>query len=53
MLIQSSHQTSTLFKHPQDVILNGGEAAVKDRTNAGSHDAVDETVQLPTVPKVT
>ena len=45
MLIQSSRQTRKLFTH-QDVILNGGEAGVKDRTNAGSHDAVDETVQL-------
>jgi hypothetical protein len=26
---------------PSDVILNGGEAAVKDRTSAESFDAVD------------
>ena len=35
-----------MIPSPRDVILNGGEAAVRDRTTAGALDVVDRTPQV-------
>jgi hypothetical protein len=35
-----------MIPSPRDVILNGGEAAVRDRTIAGAFDVVDRVPQV-------